>query len=115
MTGHDDLLTRAQERAESKPIPVEWGSYRIQLDEGDSFIGRWRGSATDELNDDRPIYLFWDENEEPCFSRSYAALTREIDRAAPAVGDTIVIYRGADSVAQSGTGFAFGVETEPNS
>ncbi len=114
MSDHQDLLARAQERAESKPIPAEWGSYRIQLDPQDSFIGRWRGRATDEAND-RPIYLLWDENDQPCWVRAYTALTRELDRAAPAVGDRVVIYRGEDYPTQYGNpGQSYGVETQAN-
>jgi hypothetical protein len=109
----DDLLARAKERAEASPIPEDWG-YRITLEEGDHFVGRWRGETVDEQNDRRRVFLFWNEAGEKCFSRFYAALGREIDRAVPRIGDTIVVYRGDDYIGQQGTGFAYGVETEPN-
>jgi hypothetical protein len=108
-----DLLSRTKERAEASPVPEEWG-YRVQLDEGEHFIGRWRGETIDEANENRRIFLLWDEDCEPCFSRFYAALGREIDRAGPSVGDTIVVFRGKDYIGKEGTGYAFGVETEPN-
>jgi hypothetical protein len=109
----DDLIARAKERAESAPIPEDWG-YRIQLEPDDSFVGRWRGETVDEAHDDRRIFLFWDRDDQLCFSRSYAALNREIDAAAPTVGCTVVIVRGEDYVGQQGTGYAFGVVVEPN-
>jgi hypothetical protein len=109
----ENLVARAKERAEASPLPEGWG-YRIQLEEGDSFVGRWRSDAVDEQNDNRRVYLFWDEKGERCFSRHYAALGREIDRAAPKPGDTIVVYRGDNYTGQQGTGYSFGVETEPN-
>jgi hypothetical protein len=110
----DDLLRQAQERAESWTIPEEWGSYRIQLAEEEGFKGRWRGETADELNGGRRIFLFWDEDGEECFSRSYASLSREIDRVAPAIGDNIGVWRGRDYTAANGTGFSFGVESESN-
>jgi hypothetical protein len=109
----EDLVERAKERAEASPVPDSWGT-RVTLAENDAFVGRWRGEAIDEAHDNRRIFLLWNEDGEPCFSRQYAALGREIDRAAPAIGCTIVIYRSADYVGQQGTGYSFGVETEPN-
>jgi hypothetical protein len=109
----DDLIARAQERADAPPTPEGWG-YRIVLEEGDAFVGRWRGETTDADNEDRRIYLFWDEDGGLCFSRTYAALEREIDRARPQVGATVALVRGKDYAGQQGTGYSFGVETEPN-
>jgi hypothetical protein len=108
-----ELIARAKERAESSPTLGSWG-YRIALDPQDVFVGRWRGETTDEDNDDRRIFLFWDQDGQPCFSRFYAALGREIDRASPSLGDRIAVYRGDDYNSSQGTGFAFGVECEPN-
>lgn len=114
MTGRpDDLIARAKERAEATPIPDGWG-YRIVLEEGEAFVGRWRGQTTDEANENRQIFLFWDEAGEQCFSRTYAALAREIDRAQPTRGCTIVVFRGDDYTTGQGSGYSFGVETEPN-
>jgi hypothetical protein len=114
----DALLSRAKERAEGSPLPDTWG-YRVALEEGDFFYGRWRGETVDELNSDdngkpRRIFLLWDEDEQLCFSRFYTALAREIDRAKPELGCSIAIYRGDDYVGQKGTGFTFGVVTEPS-
>jgi hypothetical protein len=111
--GRGDLIARAKQRAESGGIDENWG-YRIKLDPGDSFVGRWRGETVDEQNENRRVFLFWDEDGERCFSRHYAALGREIDRVAPQLGTTVVVYRGADYTSQQGTGYAFGLETEPN-
>jgi hypothetical protein len=106
-------LDLARQRAEISPIPDEWG-YRIALDEGEHFVGRWHGETVDEQNDNRRVFLFWDQQGQRCFSRFYVALAREIDRVKPEVGATTVIYRGADYAAQQGTGYRFGVETEAN-
>ena len=118
MTSHEQLIDRAKERAETTPVPELWG-YRVALEEHDVFVGRWRGETVDEMNVDdngnlRRIYLLWDDVGELCFSRHYAALGREIDRVSPEVGCTIVVVRGADYVGAQGTGYSFGVETEPN-
>src|SRR5262249_22235628 len=114
----DRLVHLARQRAESSPIPEEWG-YRLVLEVGESFLGRWRGETVDAKNTDdagnpRRIFLLWDEHGERCFSRFYAALGREIDRAKPGTGDTIVIYRGDDYAGAQGTGYTFGVEAESN-
>jgi hypothetical protein len=47
----DDLIAKAKERAETPPVPEEWG-FRIVLNEGDSFVGRWRGKTQDPDNVD---------------------------------------------------------------
>jgi hypothetical protein len=108
-----DLVDRTKGRAEQAPVPEDWG-YWVSLDENDHFVGRWRGETRDETND-RRVFLLWDTDGQPCFSRSYAALGREIDRAAPEVGCTIVIFRGEDyTTAEGNSGFSFGVETEAN-
>jgi hypothetical protein len=108
-----DLVDRAKERAEQAPVPEGWG-YRVSLEENDHFVGRWRGETRDETND-RRVFLFWSIDKQPCFSRFYAALGREIDRAAPELGCLIVIYRGDDyTTAEGNSGFSFGVETGPS-
>jgi hypothetical protein len=107
----DDLIARARARAEALPVPEGWG-YRIVLDEGEVFVGRWRGETTNEDNG-RRIYLLWDEDDQPCYSRDYTALGREVDRAKPEVGDRVAIFRGADYVGQGGNpGYSFGLEKE---
>lgn len=118
MSGHDDLVARARERAEGSPIPADWG-HRIALDENEEFVGRWRGETVDEQNvddrgDPRRIFLLWDEDRQQCFSRFYAALGREIDRVKPGIGDVIAIFRGADYPTAKGSGYSFGVETAPS-
>ncbi len=78
-------------------------------------MGRWRGETVDEENDNRRVFLLWDGDGALCFSRSYAALEREIDRLKPwEVGDSVAIYRGVDYVGEKGTGYSFGVEKEPS-
>lgn len=112
-TAPRDLIAAAKDRAEGRQAPAEWG-YRVALEVGESFVGRWRGETTDEDNEGKRVFLLVDEDEELCYSRTYAALAREIDQAAPRVGWTIVIYRGDDYTGQQGTGYSFGVVAEPN-
>jgi hypothetical protein len=118
VSGRDDLIARAKERAETPPTPEEWG-YRVQIEEGESFVGRWHTETVDEDNNNRPIYLFWDESGEPCFSRHYASLERELKREDPAVGATVVVYRGDNYKTQyddegESSGQSYGVTSEPN-
>lgn len=107
---NNDLLERARRQA-AQPFS-QWG-WRVALDPGDSFVGRWRGQTTDTDNDDRPIYLLWGENNEACFIRHYAALGRAIEAEQPEVGDRVAIHRGDDYQSQNGTGYAFGIASEP--
>jgi hypothetical protein len=117
MSARDELIRRAQERATSLPTPEEWG-YRVVLDEGDAFVGRWRGKTTDPDNADRRVFLCWDEDGGSCFHRLYASLGREIDRVRPGTGDTIVIARSANYKTQfdegdEKSGQSYGVEKQP--
>jgi hypothetical protein len=119
VSSRDDLVARAQERAEAPPTPAEWG-YRVALNESESFTARWRGETTDPDNDDRRVFLFWDDAGEPCFHRYYAALGREVDRVNPKVGDIIAIFRGDNYKSQfddpgEETGQSYGLEAEPSS
>ena len=109
----NDLIAKARARAEAGPNPTEWG-YRVQLDVAESFVGRWRGETVDADNDGRRIFLLWDADDGPCYSRSYAALAREVDRVMPTVGCTVAVFRGPDYIGAQGTGYAFGVQTEVN-
>lgn len=112
--GWDDLLARARDRAaQTAATPDEWG-YRVQLEPGDTFVGRWCGETTDLGNDGRRVFLLWDSDGEACYSRFYAALGREVDQARPTVGDTVAIARGNDYVSAHGTGYSFGLVVEPN-
>jgi hypothetical protein len=114
----DDLIARAKERAEGPPVPEEWG-YRVTLEEGESFVGRWRERTVDVDNEDRPIYLLWDAEGAECFSRHYASLERELTREDPTTGATVVIYRAENYKTQyddegEQSGQSYGVTTEPN-
>jgi hypothetical protein len=109
----NDLVARARERANAPLQPEAWG-YRVGLDPGDVFAGRWRGETIDEANNNRRVYLLWDDDDEPCWHRHYTALGREIDRVQPNVGDTVVIARGDDyPTGYDNPGQAYGVECGP--
>jgi hypothetical protein len=113
MSDRDQLIAAATERADTTPIPNDWG-YRVVLEPGDSFVGRWRGETVDEEHENRRIFLLWDEDGEPCFSRHYVSLAREVDNTGPDTGCTIVVARGDDYATEKGTGYSFGVVVEPN-
>jgi hypothetical protein len=118
MSGRDDLIQRAKERAETPPTPEEWG-YRIQIEEGESFVGRWHIETADEDNNNRAIYLFWDESGEPCFHRHYASLARELTREQPSLGATIVVSRSENYKTQyddevETSGQSYGVASKSN-
>jgi hypothetical protein len=112
----DGLLDLARERAESSPIPADWG-YRLVLEVGESFQGRWRGEVEDPDNVDdrgkpRRVFLLWDGDGEPAFVRSYSSLARQVDQFRPAVGDRFVIVRSADYTTQRGAGHSYGFACE---
>ena len=97
----DDLIGRARDRAETAPTHSQLG-YRVAVDENEHFSGRWRGETADPDNEDRRVYLLWDVNGQRCFSRTYTALARELKKASPQIGDTIVLYRGTDYLGKGG-------------
>ena len=102
MSDRDQLIAAATERADTTPIPQDWG-YRVALEPGDSFVGRWRGETVDEEHEGRRIFLPVDEDDQPCFSRFYAALGREIDQAGARSRAALSrSSRGDDYVGQQG-------------
>jgi hypothetical protein len=112
MSDRDALIRRAQARASASATPDEWG-YRVQLGVGDSFTGRYRGETSDQASDDRRVFLLWDDDGDPCWSRSYASLGREMERARPTIGDSIAIVRGEDYPTGYGNpGQSYGLEVE---
>jgi hypothetical protein len=116
MSERDDLVAKAKARADAGGLDESWGEL-VDLDEDESFVGRYRGLTADPQND-RPIHLFWGENGELRWSRSYAALDRELEEARPQIGDRIVVYRGRNyKTAFDGDegpkGRSFGVVCEP--
>jgi hypothetical protein len=100
-TSADKLIAGAKVRAEASPVPEEWG-YRITLDEGEHFAGRWRGEAVDELNETRRIFLFWDQDDERCFSRTYAVLARSKSRSSSRNDDLADLNMPRTSPAETG-------------
>jgi hypothetical protein len=113
----DDLITRARQRAESGGVDESWGTL-LDLEEDETFDGRYRGATTDPDNG-RAIWPLWDQDDELRWSRNYASLEREMEKAAPSIGDRIVIYRGDNyKTAYDGDkgpkGRSFGVVCEPS-
>lgn len=110
----DDLLNEARERAEQAD-GGGWG-YRVTLDEGASFRGRWRGQeTTDGMNGPQPVYLLWDKDGAECFMYgSHKRLLREIERATPDIGYDVAIWRGDDEFTNGRVAFRYGVAVRPN-
>jgi hypothetical protein len=81
VSDYGDLVRRAQERAAGQTVPGHFG-YRVALDEGEVFSGRWRRRETDPLTD-RPVYLLWDERgsgASPASTRRSAARSTACSR-----------------------------------
>jgi len=104
----DELLTEARLRLQEleqqqADDEIDWGE-RVELEPGDSFIGRWRGDAIGRSKEGGAftVYLFWDREGEHRFMFQTTRLGWEIDDLKPAVGDEIAVVRGTDLPAQSG-------------
>lgn len=111
----EDLLNEARDRAEQSGDGGGWG-YRITLDEGASWQGRWRGQeTTDGMNGPQPVYLLWDGDGALCFMYgAHKRLVREVERTQPDVGYDVAIWRGEDQVSNGRAAFAYGVAVRPN-
>lgn len=106
-----DLIEQARENARSEQ-PGEWG-YLVTLEIGAAFEGRWRGTDVDSTYD-RPVYLLWDRDGQPCYMRHYAALGRRVDAASLSTGDRVAIVREDDYESANGTGYSFGLAYAPS-
>jgi hypothetical protein len=111
---HDDLIARAKASSEGVVVPASWGDV-VELEEGGSFVGRYRGVETDSR--DHPIYLFWDEESKPCFFWSAYRLKQGMEREKPTLGDTVCVVRNANYETKyddpgEPTGKAYGVASE---
>jgi hypothetical protein len=105
MSERDDLLTEARRRLQEIEKEDENGGElgeRIDLNELESFVGRWRGEGTmrSKEGDSFDVYLLWDEEGQRRFHYRNARLVWEIDAAKPSIGDEIAIVRGTDLPAQ---------------
>jgi hypothetical protein len=108
MSGHGELLTEAQLRLQElekqqQDDEVDWGD-RVELDPGDSFVGRWKGETEGRGKDGGTftVYLFWDRDNKRRFMFQTTRLGWEIRDLAPQLGDEIAVVRGTDLPAQSG-------------
>jgi hypothetical protein len=104
----DELLEQTRRRlqeleSKQEDDEVDWGE-RIELDPGESFVGRWKGETEGRNKEGGTfiVYLFWDRDGKRRFMFQTARLGWEIRDLAPAVGDEIAVVRGADLPAQSG-------------
>jgi hypothetical protein len=116
VTDYDDLRRRARENAQGTPIPEEWGT-SVSLEVGDEFIGRCRGKDVDQR--EKPIYLFWDDDEEPRFFWHSYRLEQGMEREGWSIGDGALIFRTDNYETRydkpgEPTGLAYGVAIERN-
>jgi hypothetical protein len=97
----DELIAKAQERAEGSVLPDDWGTI-LELDEGGgTFVGRYVAETIDERWDPpRKVYLFVDEQGSRCYMPGRFRLEQEMSRVEP--GATVAIYRGPDAETKAG-------------
>jgi len=109
------LEEQARQNAEERDGGA-WG-YRIALEEGEAFSGRFRGEelVTGGEYGDQTLYLFWDGDGVNCYMRGHASLVRKMQSAEVTVGDDISVVRGADYQSAGGTGYSYGVARAANS
>jgi hypothetical protein len=110
----DELERRARENAAERDGSA-WG-YRVALEVDEAFRGRYRGEtlATGGDYGDQRLFLFWDRDGAECYMRGHASLVGKIEAATPAIGDDVVVVRGADYQSSGGTGYAYGIAATTN-
>jgi hypothetical protein len=114
----DDLIARAKAASEGAVLPDEWGKLIELLEDGDAFVGRYRG--TDSADGFKSsAYLFWDEDDELRFLWSCYRLDQEFEREPASLGDTVAIFRGQNywtrfDDAGEATGLSYGIAVEKN-
>jgi hypothetical protein len=112
----DDLLRRARQNAESGGGVPESAGELIELNVGESFTGRHRGSERDWGKSG--AYLAWDEDGEPRFIWGCYRLDEEYKREQPAIGDGVGIHRGVNYKTRydddgEASGLNYGLAVEP--
>lgn len=108
----EDLVNRARENASARD-ENEWG-YRVTLEPGDSFSGRWRGETmTSGDYGEQRVYLLWDHDGQECYLYGgRARLDRKIDSLALEAGNEVAIFRGDDEVSNGRTIHSYGVASQ---
>ena len=109
----ETLADRAKRNA-SEREGGEWG-YRVALEVGETFEGRYRGTelATGGDYGDQTLFLFWDRDGASCYMRGHASLVRKVESAEPGIGDTVAVFRADDYQSAGGTGYTYGIAAEP--
>jgi hypothetical protein len=117
--GFDGLVARAKESSEGPVTPDSWGEL-VEIEVGESFIGRYRGSDTAK-GFKSSAYLLWDMAGDLRFIFACARLDKELMRESPEIGATVAIFRSENYESQydcaegrEPTGLAYGVASEPN-
>jgi hypothetical protein len=113
----DDLRRRAKQNANSGGVPESAGEL-VELEVGDDFVGRHRGSGPNWGKGKYGAWLTWDEDGKPRFIWGCYRLNEEYEREQPAVGDRIVIHRSANYSSQydepgEATGLTYGLAKGP--
>lgn len=109
------LAERAKQNATERD-DSEWG-YRLVLDPGATFEGRWRGETlwTGGEYGEQRIFLLYDRDGAYCYLGSKARLARKVDSLAPQPGDDVAIFRGDDEFSNGRTIHTYGLAVEANS
>lgn len=113
----EDLVARAKAASEGFVVPASWGEV-VELEEGGGvFVGRYRGQEEDARG--KPVYLFWDEANEPRFFWHAYRLEQGMVREDPSLGDTVCVFRDENYTTRfddegEASGIAYGVAVEPN-
>lgn len=104
----DELLEQTRRRLQElesrqEDDEVDWGE-RVELEPGDSFVGRWKGETEGRTKEGGAftVYLFWGRDGKRRFMFQTARLGWEIRDLQPAIGDEVAVVRGSDLPAQSG-------------
>jgi hypothetical protein len=104
MDDTDDLLDQARQRLEELEEEGEADDLgeRVELDELDTFLGRWRGEGVMRTKErgSVDVYLLWDRDGAKRFHYRNTRLVWEIEDLKPQIGDEIAIVRGEDLEAQ---------------
>jgi hypothetical protein len=97
--GWEELLSEARARL-TEPEGQGGGELgdRVELDEGEHFLGRWRGTGVmnTRAGEQLEVFTLWDQDDRPRFHYRNTNLVEEIAAANPSIGDEIVIVRGND-------------------
>jgi hypothetical protein len=122
MADWDELLGEARDRLEELEAGTGDGALgeAVTLGENEHFQGRWRGEGTLQTrNGTRGVYLVWHPDGSLGLLFQHSRLVQEIDEVQPAIGDDVLVLRGADLMWETRDGdertvFTYSVVARPS-